>query len=204
MRYIVTLILLLATPALAQQRPLVQPSRDVAVSYQVRGVAVPGMPPGPQRMEVAYSAVEQRLLLASPGYPQGYAVVALAARSILLVLPAARAYIPMPMRGPEMALLSGDPGLSFTASGSDRVAGLRCTVWRIVETGAGGRPDRQTGSRRGGSACITADGVLLRGDDGRGGRSVVATSVRYGHQPAARFAVPQGFHRIEMPRLPGR
>ena len=184
---------LLATPALAQQRPLVQPSRDVAVSYQVRGVAVPGMPAGPQRMEVAYSAVEQRLRLASPGYPQGYAVVALAARSILLVLPAASAYIPMPMRGPEMALLSGDPGLRFTASGSDRVAGLRCTVWRIADPQAGGRR---------GSACITADGVLLRGNDGRGGRSVVATSVQYGRQPAALVAVPQGFHRIEMPRLP--
>jgi hypothetical protein len=186
---------LLAAPVWAQQRPLVQPSRDVAVSYQVRGVAVPGAPPGPQSMDVAYSAIEQRLRLASPGYPQGYAVVALAARSILLVLPAARSYVPMALRGPEMALLTGDPGLRFTPAGRDTVAGLRCTIWGIVDTSAGGRR---------GNACITADGVLLRGDDGRGGRSVVATSVRYGHQPAARFAVPDGFHRIEMPRLPGR
>ncbi len=186
---------LLAAPAWAQQRPLVQPSRDVAVSYQVRGVAVPGTPPGPQRMDIAYSAVEQRLRLASPGYPQGFALVELAVGRILLVLPAARSYVPMAMRGPEMALLTGDPGLRFTTAGRDTVAGLRCTVWRIVDSKAGGRR---------GSACITADGVLLRGDDGRGGRSVVATSVRYGHQPAPRFAVPEGFHRIEMPRLPGR
>jgi len=186
---------LLAAPAWAQQRPLVQPSRDVAVSYQVRGVAVPGMPPGPQLMEVAYSAVTQRLRLVSPGYPQGYAVVALAARRILLVLPAVRSYVPMAMRGPEMALLTGDPALRFRPAGHDMVAGLRCTIWGIVDTEAGGRR---------GSACITADGVLLRGDDGRGGRSVVATSVHYGHQPAGLFAVPDGFHRIEMPRLTGQ
>lgn len=184
---------LLAAPAWAQQRPLVQPTRDVAITYQVDGVEVPGMPAGPHRMDVAYSAEDRRARLASPDYPQGFAIVALAAQSTLLVLPAARSYIQMPMRGPEMALLTDDPSLRFTHSGVATVAGLRCTVWRVAQPRAGGRQ---------GSICLTADGVLLRGDDGRGGRSVVATSVRYGHQPAALFAVPDGFHRLEMPRLP--
>ena len=195
MRYIVILLLLLATPVRAQQRPLVQPTRDVAVSYQVRGVAVPSMPPGPHRMEVAYSAAEQRVRVESPSYPQVFALVALAARTVLLVLPATYSYLQLPMRGPEMALLADDPGLRFTRAGAAMVAGLRCTLWRIADTGASGRH---------GTACLTADGVLLRGDDGPGGRSVVATSVRYGHQPAAGFMPPPGFHRLEMPVLPRR
>lgn len=188
-------LLAASVSAWAQPRPLVQPTRDVAISYQVSGVAVPGLPPGPHRMDVAYSAAEQRVRLASPDYPQGFAIVALAARSVLVVLPAARSYIRMPMRGPEMALLTDDPGLRFTRAGTASVAGLRCTLWRVADTRAAGRQ---------GSACLTADGVLLRGDDGPGGRSVVAIGVRYGHQPGARFMPPPGFNRMEIPRLPQR
>ena len=64
-------------------------------------------------------------------------------------------------------------------------------MWRYED-------EKQTGE-----ACITADGVMLRGvgtDDGRTG-GVEATRVAYGPQDPARFRWPEGY-RVVQPQTP--
>ena len=87
----------------------------------------------------------------------------------------------------------------FTRRGTETIAGLKCTVWDISARDGGG------------SACMTDDGVMLRGrgTDGKGG--IEATSVKYGTQPAALFKPPAGYSKLDVPptappgaRPPGR
>ncbi len=69
------------------------------------------------------------------------------------------------------------------------MAGLDCTVWNL------------TGKQGTGSACITADGVVLRADGQarrEGSGRLEATSVAYGPQPAALFEPPPGFQRMDL------
>ena len=57
--------------------------------------------------------------------------------------------------------------------------------------------------RGSGTACVTADGVILsgRGGDTKGHTgSIVATSVAFSPQPSAMFSPPPDFHHVELPR----
>jgi len=58
---------------------------------------------------------------------------------------------------------------------------------------------------RSGSVCVTADGIVLRGqghDPQYGSGSVEAVSVTYAPQPASLFQLPAGYLRMEIPHLP--
>jgi hypothetical protein len=91
--------------------------------------------------------------------------------------------------GLDQALIL-DTGKRFTRRGTETVAGLRCTVWDVVaESGTG-------------TACVTADGVLLRarGKD-RSGRtgSLEATRVDYSPQASAQFYPPTNLRKVDLP-----
>ena len=176
-----------AGAASAQDRPLLLPERDVAVVYRVIGG-----PPSVPEMRMAWLAGEGRQRIELPG---GRATVVdhkdLGASFI--VADEQRVVIPLPGRvGASMGLPGGArPAGRFTRTGAAAYAGFPCAVWRYED-------EKQTGE-----ACITADGVMLRGvgtQDGRAG-GVEATRVAYGPQDPARFRRPESY-RVVQPQMP--
>jgi hypothetical protein len=176
-------LLALPAPAAAQQRPAFPPTRDVAATYRV-SIAAPGVP---SVVELRFSARTGRARL--DGDLPAYVLVDLNARRASIVMDQLGVMVDAPpAAGLDQALVLED-GKRFTRRGSDVVAGLRCTVWDVVADAASG------------TACVTADGVVLRasGHDrqGRTG-SLEATRVTYGRQPEALFFPPPNVQRIEL------
>ncbi|MDQ2805124.1 MAG: DUF4412 domain-containing protein, partial [Pseudomonadota bacterium] len=122
------------------------------------------------------------------GQPQ-YALVDLASRHMTLVFPGQQTVLDAPL---DPRLTPGfviPPSTQMVRRGTDIVARTSCAVWDLRgDTGAG-------------TACITADGLLLRGrgqvEGGLGG-SIEATAVTYGPQPASLFALPPGYVRMDL------
>lgn len=178
----VAAILLLPAGAMAQPRPLVQPTRDVTVTYQVDGAArqaIPGGIDGPLRL--SWDAAGQRLRADSPSRPQAV-IVDLPKRTATVLDPALRAALPLPVRERSLKALALD-GVQLARRGPGSAAGLACTTWAVhAEHGDG-------------TVCLTPDGVALRGEgtvDGRRG-SFVATDVTYGAVAPDLFKVPGGY-----------
>jgi hypothetical protein len=180
------LALLAASPARAQDRPAVFPTRDVSVAYHVETEA----PAAPHDLRVEFAARAGRLRI--DGGPQGYMLVDRGARRASMVIVPAQMVMDMPPGGGPARALMLDGSMQFSRRGRDRVAGLACTVWD-VRSGRGS-----------GTACITADGVLLRASgqdaDGHAG-TLTAESVAYGPQSPALFEPPAGFRHVALPAL---
>ncbi|MGC8468292.1 MAG: hypothetical protein ACP5NI_00155 [Acetobacteraceae bacterium] len=170
-----------AGAARAQEHPLFEPTRDVAVTYQVTGQ-------GPSRqmtMDFAPSLHKMRI----NGMGPGYMIIDHAAHEAMMVMPPQRMVVKMAGMDPWAQHWRAGADLHFTRAGSDTVAGVSCQIWHV------------TTSRGEGTACITADGVPLR-MMGQGGKGLVAVSVAYGPQPAALFAVPPGYRVMAPPPMP--
>ena len=186
---------LAAAPALAQDRPPMMPSRDVAVTYRMVGGEGGG---GAQQIQMSW-LVAQGLHRVDMGAGQGWMVSDTRNNRGFMVMERERMVMDMPDTrrggGPQM----GQPGASarMTREGSATVAGNSCTVWKIEDQGRESR------------ACITNDGVMLRvlgRDPATPGREsgMEATQVTFGTQDPARFARPAGFQVMQMPGgMPG-
>ncbi|WP_424811440.1 hypothetical protein [Roseococcus sp. YIM B11640] len=184
---------LTATPALAQDRPAITPTRDVAVTYRMAGG-----PAGTQghEMRMSWQASSGLMRMDMPG-GQGWAVVNPrdGGGSGFMVMEAQR----MVMDLPRGQLPTGNmmPGASarFTREGTARIANTDCTLWRVEDQGRSSR------------ACITSDGVMLRAESLSGdaqGAQIEATAVTFGPQDAARFQRPAGYQAFQMPAgVPG-
>lgn len=189
---------LLAGTALAQQHPPLQPTRDVTVTYHVTGEAqgARGGAAG-EDMRIRYSAETHRMRVET--HRQGhesFAIVDRAQHRMVVVLPAQHRYMELPMRpSGNPALMEDDPNLRFARGGQETVAGVSCTDWKVS--------DRTNPDHRG-TACLTTDGVLLRGSDATGARGIVATKVEYGAIPAELFSPPSGFQKMDVPAMPRR
>ena len=174
--------------AAAPDRPPLAPTRDATIEYQVQGRA--GRPPIAVR--VHFSGGRMR---AETANLPGYVVVDRAADRALMVMQEQHAYFELPLQsGMARDFLPSDR-MSFTRRGEERVAGLPCTVW-----------DVRAPAGRSATACVTADGLVLRGeghDPQYGDGSIEAVSLSYAPQPASLFKPPAGFQRIEIPVLPG-
>ena len=82
--------------------------------------------------------------------------------------------------------------MRYVRQGQDSVAGVPCTVWSV------------SSAQVTGSACVTEDGVLLRGDGTaqNGGRTtLVASEVRYDYQPPGLFEPPAGYQKMDAQRV---
>ena len=189
-------VLACAWPALAQNRPPTAPTRDVLVTYRATG---PGQAQ-PQDIRVAFTASGNLMRVEGMGGPGGgaYVVVDWTTRRMVMVMPQDRRYMEMPANDAFTHGFILNDSMTFARRGSETVAGLKCTLWEV------------TSKEGAGTACMTDDGVLLRGrgNDGKGG--IEATSVKYGPQPAALFKPPADYSKLEMPagapggRAPGR
>ncbi len=182
-------VALLAGAASAQDRPPVLPERDVAVVYRVVGG-----PPSAPEVRMAWLAGEGRQRIEAPGAARATVVDHKDLGASFVVSDEHRVVVPLPGRLGASASLPGGAGAAgrFTRTGAAAYAGLRCTVWRYED------------ETQSGEACITADGVLLRGVSTHEGRTggVEATRVAYGPQDPARFRRPEGYRVIQPPAPP--
>lgn len=174
--------LLLAWPAAAQERPPLVPSRDVSVAYRASG-ANDG-----RASEMRMSWLVARGLLRVDLGGQGYLVTDTRGAGGFMVMEAQRMVVDLPAGQNPAANALLRESARYAREGTDRVAGLSCTIWRIELEGQTSR------------ACITADGVMLRAatGGGPGGENVLeAVSVTPGPQDPARFERPPGFQSFQ-------
>lgn len=183
-------LLAAAGTAVAQDRPLLQPSRDVTVTYRIEGAAasaIPGGIDGPLRL--SWDAAHQRLRAEAEGRPQAV-LVDLPNHTATMLDGVMRAAIALPVRDRDLQPLTL-AGAQLTRRGAGNVAGMACTNWDVE-------------SHRGtGTVCLTADGVALRADgavDGHKG-SFTATSVRYGEVAPKLFTAPPGYLALDFAGL---
>lgn len=187
---LLVLLLSTSTSSAVEDRPLVQPSRDVAVTYRVEGAAASVVPGGiPGALRLSWDAAGQRLRAEPEGRTQTI-IVNLRAHSAQLMDSILRSALTLPVQDGDLQPLTLD-GARLTQRGTDTVAGLPCTTWAVQ-------------SRRGaGTVCFTADGVALRADgqvDGQHG-AFTASSVSYGPQPDELFRVPAEYLQLSIPKF---
>ncbi len=171
----------LATPALAQTAPVVQPTRDVDVTYRV---PVPGAADTFLLQRLRWSAAnrQQRVDLPTSG---NWMVLDFAAHRMALVRDDSREVIDLP--SPQSADQPGG-GAGYARVAASSVAGVACTEWRTVDTRG-----QET------LACYTDDGVLLRATSGT--RTLMeAVHVNYEAQAASVFQTPAGYARTQTSR----
>lgn len=178
------LLTLAAAPALAQDRPPMTPTRDVAVTYRMLG----DMPAGaPQSLGMAWHAASGLLRTDMPG--MGWMVADQRNQRGFMVMEQMRMVMDIPMQ--QAGQQHGPPpGATFRREGTATVAGHPCTIWFYQDGASQGR------------SCVTADGVMLRAEGTHQGRSggLEATQVTYGPQDPARFQRPQGYQTMQVPQ----
>ncbi len=173
---LVVLAAMIATPAVAAV-PLLVPTRDVTVTYSVRPRDY-----APLQVRVSIAAGGNRLRITAENLPTAFLVdrrehVA----TILLPMLKMFATVNIGEYDPQDTVLRG---AHFERHGTETIAGRACTDWTAV-------------SAQGiAAACITGDGVILRGHaanhHGEIG-AVMASTVEYGALPPALFERPPGF-----------
>jgi hypothetical protein len=178
---------LVPAPAQAAPAPRYLPQHDAMITYRSTG----SDPNVPASLSIRYSADLGRLRI--EGVPLGYVLVDQRMERVELVLPQPRLVIELPPGGglAEGFILSAD--LHFSQIGKDTVIGRACTLYDVTADH----------DRAHGRVCLTADGLLLRGEgQGRDGRtaSIEAVAVALGAQPVGLFAPPDGYHVVALPR----
>jgi len=182
--------LLATTAAAAQDRPLIQPSRDVSVTYRVEGAAESVVPGGASNaLRLSWDAAGQRLRAEPEGRSQAI-IVDLRAHSAQVVDTVLRSALTLPVRDSDLQPLTLE-GARLTRRNEAVVAGLPCTNWAVQS------------SRGAGTVCLTTDGVALRADgdvDGRHG-TFTASNVSYGPVRDELFRVPAEFMQLSLPKF---
>jgi hypothetical protein len=174
-----------AATAEASDSPRYWPNRDAAITYRSTG-SDPTVPPN---LIIRYFAAGQRLRI--EGGPLGYLLVDRTMERIELVMPQQHLVMQMPQGGGITDGFILGNHLQFNRTGQDTVLGRACTLYDV------------TAERARGKVCLTADGLLLRGEgQGRDGRkaSIEATAVALATQPAGLFSPPEGYLVMAIPR----
>ena len=182
------LAVLSALPAAAQDRPILRPTRDLAVVYRVQATGPNGQAET-RTVRMYWTSQGTRLRLETEGQP-GFGLVDYGAGRMTMVMLPQKAYAEVTFDADHAPGLNIPPGAAVDRSGTATVAGTACTEWTV------------RGPQGGGTACITSDGLVLRVSGAQPGEApaMEAVSVAYGPQPASLFALPSGLHRIEPPQ----
>jgi hypothetical protein len=177
-------LLLLASPALAQDKPAITPQRDVDVTYAIAS-PVPGGEPLTQRMR--WSVGSGRLRVDPPAQDM-YMVVDYRSRRMMVIRPSDRAVLDLDATGPGLPGAPSDG--QFARQAAQTIAGLACTDWQTLDAAGVAAV-----------ICLTRDGVMLRAS--RDGQMLLqATSVSYAPQDTAAFDLPAGYRHITPPPQP--
>ncbi len=186
-RLLLALLLLLLPVAASAATPRILPTHDTMITYRSAG----SDPRVPGTLSVRFSADLRRVRV--DGVPLGYVLIDAPQERVELVLPQPRLVLELPPGGGITEGFLLGPSLAFTRTGTDRVLGRACTLYDVT-TDQG---------RAHGRACLTADGLLLRGEGiGRDGRSaaIEATEIRQGPQPIGLFSPPDTYRVMALPR----
>lgn len=176
---VVTALLGLAGPALAQVKPPFAPTRDVTVTYHV---TTPGRPPSEVRLQSRAGGTPMRVDLLTEGT---YLLLDRTAGVMTMVVPEERMALDLPLTAGQQDFVLNDQ-MRFARRGADTVAGLRCTVWDVTLAG-----ERST-------ACITEDGVIVRllgRRQGAGRSTMEASAVVFEGHADDLFVPPAEFER---------
>ena len=174
-----------ATPALADDHPLIRPSRDVAVEYRsTGGPQAPAMEPG-KVVTMRFASKTGRIRIEGAN-GRGYAILDIDSGRMTMVMVEQHMYIEQPA-DPGMTAMFQARNTAFTKTGTDTVAGVSCTTYEASIN------DRK------GEVCLTGDGVLLRARSGEPDRhrELEAVKVTYGDQPDYMFEAPTGFQKMD-------
>jgi hypothetical protein len=171
----------LATPAVAQEAPLLRPSRDVAVEYGTGGATRSA-----GTSVTMHYAGNGRWMRIDPASGTSYSVFDIQARHVMIVRTDARTFEDR-TSDPSQIPLYFTRDATFQKLGVDTIAGLRCTNYDA------------TFHANKGQICLTDDGVILRARTGQGDslRELVALKVTYAEQPLTLFAPPDGYQNTE-------
>ncbi len=182
-------LLLIASPALAQDRPPLTPTRDVAVTYRVIGDAAQRAPQGGpgSAITISWNAAQGLMRTDMPG--MGWMVADPRQGRAFMVMEAMKSIMDVPL-GQAMQQQMNSPTATFRREGTATVAGLPCTIWFTQDGPSQGR------------SCITAEGVVLRAEGTHQGQTggMEATQVSFGPQDPARFPRPAGYQSMQMPQ----
>ncbi|MBV9250691.1 MAG: hypothetical protein JO227_15760 [Acetobacteraceae bacterium] len=174
--------------ASAEDRPLLQPTRDVMVEYHITNDAAAAHRVNALRI---YATAQGARLRIEPDGQPGYSILDRPAHRMTVVMVKERRYIDLPLDPDKLALFELKDG-TFTRRGMETIAGARCTVFDV------------TRQQHSGQVCVTDDGVLLRGtsDNPEHRGSLEATRVAYGPQPASLFVPPADFEKVDISAPP--
>ena len=178
------------TWVMAQERPAMAPTRDVQVTYRATAPATAaGGKAQQQNIKFATVAGGNLMRIESMDASHGgtFVLVDRATKRMTMVMPQDRRYMEMPANDAMARGFVLNEGMRFAKKGAAMVVGLKCTLWDITSTDGAG------------SACITDDGVMLRGQGRDGQGAIEATAVKYGPQPLSLFKPPADYARLEMP-----
>ena len=164
-------LLLLGSPLRAQGAPLLFPTRDVDITYDVTR---PQQPKIRQRVRWLASEHLQRI----DGPDKSTTIYDRKAHVVTLLSTATRTY--RRLEGAPPGPMEPEAGAKFTRGGEAEVAGLHCVDWSWMED-----VEKHT-------VCVTADGVLLRVVID-GATVIQARSVAYGPQNPKLFQVPPNY-----------
>jgi len=184
-RLLILAMLAATTPALADDHPLIRPSRDVAVEYRsTGGPQSPAMEPG-KVVTMRFASKTGRIRIEGPN-GRGYAVLDMDSGRMTMVMEEQHIYLEQPA-DPGMTAMFQARNTAFKKTGGDMIAGVSCTIYEA------------TISDRKGEVCLTGDGVLLRARSGEPDRhrELEAVKVTYGEQPDAMFEAPAGFQKMD-------
>ena len=175
-------------------KPFVVPQRDVDVLYAIPAAgglasaadaAATGGTAVGQRVRFSVDPARQRV---DPPGSGTFMITDYAAGRLTVVQPQRRTAIVLPAPGPVLAPHGVRASGAYARLGDRVVAGTPCTDWSTPD--GAGTPS---------VVCLTDDGVMLRAS--QNGRVLLqAVRVTFAPQPAAVFAVPDGFRTEAAPR----
>lgn len=183
-------LLAAAAPALAEDHPLLRPTRDVAVEYRSSGAQQGPAAQTDHIVTMRFASSNGKVRIDGPN-GRGYAILDLDAGQMTMVMADQKMYVERPADPGMLGMFRGT-NTTLTRSGSDTVAGVSCTTYNA------------TINERTGQVCLTDDGVLLRArsKDADRQHELEATKVSYGAQPAALFEIPTGYQKLDASNMP--
>ncbi|HQT46136.1 MAG: hypothetical protein B7X08_01735 [Acidocella sp. 20-63-7] len=179
---LILLGLLCAGPAAAA--PVFLPTRDVSINYEL---STPGQPT--QNYTLDYNAASERARVENPAQGGIYFLLNLPQGQAQVIVPALHAIVEAPDFSSLTHMIFTADNANFTPLGRGHYAGMACQKYLVLNTQGSG------------TACITADGVVLHfsGHDAHGSADITANSVTFTSEPPNNFAAPSAFSNITLP-----
>jgi len=175
-----------ASPARAQERPLLEPIRDASITYTLTG----SLQVNAKKMIISYGNHAKKIRMdlyqfSDSTVATGSTLVDLSTKLVTLLLPEQHGYVVQPVSESTNPALFFNYQMNFARLGPDQVAGRACMNWMV------------TGQGPAATACISSDGILLRAvRAGDKAGSMEATSVTYKPQEETVFEPPADYVKL--------